>query len=166
MVIPIKTFIMLPSLENQCTLQSKIYCYIEVIVWQSNVKNATFSLPINLLERLIRMQRTRIFFVKCRRKENTGRVFNKSRKRKLRRRITEGAGDPLFMKDSRKVFEDSDAEQEEKFIRQTGLLKDSLAMAYQRKAISKEHLGEKCGSIRRSSRLKQRWNSHKTISDL
>jgi len=79
-----------------------------------NVKNATFSLPVDLLERLKDYAKNHeIPSLNAGVKEALEEYSRKIEKEKLRKRMDEASQDPLFMKDledSMKSFEDSDAE--------------------------------------------------------
>jgi len=83
-----------------------------------NVKNATFSLPIDLLEKLKEYAKNDdIPSLNAGVREALEEYAKKIEKEKFRRRMTEASRDPLFMKDledSMKAFEDSDAEMEGK----------------------------------------------------
>ena len=80
----------------------------------TNVKNATFSLPVDLLERLkVYAKNHEIPSLNAGVKEALEEYSRKIEKEKLRKRMDEASQDPLFMKDledSMKSFEDSDAE--------------------------------------------------------
>ena len=80
----------------------------------TNVKNATFSLPVDLLERLKEYAKNQdIPSLNAGVKEALEEYSKKIEKEKLRKRMAEASQDPLFMKDlenSMKAFEDSDAE--------------------------------------------------------
>jgi metal-responsive CopG/Arc/MetJ family transcriptional regulator len=80
----------------------------------TNVKNATFSLPVDLLERLKEYVKNQdIPSLNAGVKEALEEYSKKIEKEKLRKRMAEASQDPLFMKDlenSMKAFEDSDAE--------------------------------------------------------
>ena len=80
----------------------------------TNVKNATFSLPVDLLKRLKEYAKNQdIPSLNAGVKEALEEYSKKIEKEKLRKRMAEASKDPLFMKDledSMKAFEDSDAE--------------------------------------------------------
>ena len=80
----------------------------------TNVKNVTFSLPVDLLERLKEYAKNQdIPSLNSGVKEALEEYSKKIEKEKLRKRMAEASQDPLFMKDlenSMKAFEDSDAE--------------------------------------------------------
>ena len=84
----------------------------------TNVKNATFSLPTAMLEKLKEYAKNQdIPSLNAGVKEALEEYSKKIEKEKLRKRMAEAAQDPLFMKDledSMKAFEDSDAEIERK----------------------------------------------------
>lgn len=79
-----------------------------------NVKNATFSLPVTLLERMKDYAKKKdIPSMNAGVKEALEEYAKKVEKEKLRKRMKEAAQDPLFMKDledSMNSFEASDAE--------------------------------------------------------
>lgn len=79
-----------------------------------NVKNATFSLPVTLLERMKDYAKKKeIPSVNAAVKEALEEYSKKVEKEKLRKRMKEAAQDSLFMKDledSMKSFEAVDAE--------------------------------------------------------
>ena len=80
----------------------------------TNVKNATFSLPVAMLEKFKEYAKNQdIPSLNAGVKEALEEYSKKIEKEKLRKRMAEAAQDPLFMKDledSMKAFEDSDAE--------------------------------------------------------
>jgi len=80
----------------------------------TNLKNATFSLPVAMLEKLKEYAKNKdIPSLNAGVKEALEEYSKKIEKEKLRKRMAEAAQDPLFMKDledSMKAFEDSDAE--------------------------------------------------------
>jgi len=80
----------------------------------TNLKNATFSLPVAMLEKLKEYAKNQdIPSLNAGVKEALEEYSKKIEKEKLRKRMAEAAQDPLFMKDledSMRDFEDSDAE--------------------------------------------------------
>ena len=80
----------------------------------TTVKNATFSLPVGLLEKFKNYVKDRyIPSLNAGIKEALEEYLKKIEKEKLHALMIEASKDPLFMKDlehSMKVFEDSDAE--------------------------------------------------------
>ncbi|MBM4147390.1 MAG: hypothetical protein FJ240_14145 [Nitrospira sp.] len=80
----------------------------------TNVRNATFSLPVDLLERLKEFAKNRdIPSLNAGVREALEEYSRKVEKEKLGKQMAEASNDPLFMKDledSMKSFEHSDAE--------------------------------------------------------
>ena len=82
----------------------------------TNVKNATFSLPVTLLEKIKDYAKNQdIPSLNAGVREALEEYSKKIEKEKLRKQMKEASQDPLFMKDlevSMKAFESSDAEME------------------------------------------------------
>ena len=80
----------------------------------TNVKNATFSLPVSLLEKIKDYAKNQdIPSLNAGVREALEEYSKKIEKEKLRKRMKEASQDPLFMKDledSMNAFEASDAE--------------------------------------------------------
>ena len=80
----------------------------------TNVKNATFSLPVTLLEKIKDYAKNQdIPSLNAGVREALEEYSKKIERKKLRKQMKEASQDPLFMKDledSMKAFESSDAE--------------------------------------------------------